>query len=124
MPPMDTNMGMPQGDMGSSMPPMDDNMGMPDQQDGGGNSEIEGIFSQLTPEKQKAVLKYAESMAEEDEPSSGPMSQTENYGVDGDLVVEITNDVLDDRKDKKKDKEDKKIGNEKVSRESVFRSKF
>jgi hypothetical protein len=68
----------------------------PNQQDlADGGSELENVFSQLDTEKQAAVLKYAKSMVENVEHE--------------DLVNEIENEIMADRKKPKKESINKEV---------------
>jgi hypothetical protein len=80
------------------------------------NSEIDDIFSQLDTEKQAAVIKYAKSMVNGNEPAG---IQDEEEG----MVTEITNNILDDKKEKPEDREDEKIRNKKVTNANPFVTK-
>lgn len=99
----------PMGELDGMGPDMEEQPPMDDQQtpEGlGGDSEIENIFSQLDTEKQAAVLKYAKSMVENVER--------------GNLVTEIENEILADRKKKEKEKINKDV----VNGDNPFETKF
>ena len=83
----------------------------PDMEDGKSDSEINDIFSKLDTEKQAAVIKYAKSMVNDDEP------------VEEELVNEITNNILEDGKEKPEDGKDEKIRNKKITTSNPFVTK-
>lgn len=93
---------------------------MPDMNDGGdkSDSEINDIFNQLDTEKQAAVIKYAKSMV--DNKSGNDESQPDVN--EEQIVNEITNNILDDRKDENNDNEEK-IRNKKITNSNPFISK-
>ena len=82
-----------------------------DDADSKSDSEIDDIFSKLDTEKQAAVIKYAKSMVSDDDVNEDEM------------VNEITNSVLDDRKEKPEEGEDKRIRNKKVTTSNPFITK-
>jgi len=76
-----------------------------------GDDELDAILTKLSPEQKKAVKKYAEGIADEDE------------GLDEDaMVTEITNNILDGEKPKPEDDKDEKVRNKKLNT-SPFKSK-
>lgn len=83
-----------------------------DMSDNGGNHEIDKIFDKLDTEKKAAVIKYAKSMVND----SDDEMKSEGRKRLGNIVNEIVNDVISDRKNK----DDKKIRNNRVTQENPF----
>lgn len=114
MPAGNVDMGEPDGmaqDFGGDMGDI-----QVDKEDEKGDSEIDSIFSKLDTEKQAAVIKYAKSMVSDD--SYGNEMPNED-----DMVNEICNSVIDDRREKPEEGEDKRIRNKKVTKANPFIAK-
>lgn len=117
MPPMD---GQPE--MGDDLRPeaQPNDMGMGDNQEPAPaeeGSEIDSVFSQLDTEKQAAVLKYAKSMVND---KAGEEPQPDANVEEEKIVTEITNNILNDRVDKKSNE---KVRNKKITNANPFITK-
>jgi hypothetical protein len=121
MPVGEPAMGEPQ-DMSQDF---NDNMGeIPvDKEDEKSDSEIDDIFSKLDTEKQAAVIKYAKSMVDDEGTESEPQTKESQMPGEDEMVTEIANNVLDDRKEKPEEGEDKRIRNKKVTKANPFITK-
>ena len=97
---------------------MNTDMGLEDDTSKEG-SEIDNVLAQLGTEEKAAVLKYAKSMIDDKPQTEAP--QNENVDED-EIVTEITNNILDDRKDPMKAK-DEKIRNTKITNSNPFITK-
>ena len=95
---------------------MTDPMGDETEMNGQSDSEIDNIFSKLDTEKQAAVIKYAKSMVGDDETAVDEPVDEET------IVTEITNNILDDRKDDT-EREDDKVRNNKITQSNPFMTK-
>jgi hypothetical protein len=81
---------------------------------GGDDDGLEDILSKLSPNQRKAVKKYAEGIADEDD---------DDTQMDEDaMVTEITNNILDDGNGKDEDDKDQKVRNKKLNK-SPFKTK-
>jgi hypothetical protein len=100
--------------MGQDMGP-EESMGAPEMDDEGQDDELTSVLAKLSPEQKKAVVKYAQGIADED---------GDDQGLDEDaMVTEITNNILDDGKQKPEDDKDQKVRNKKLKYGNPFSSK-
>lgn len=113
MPVGEPEMGEPQ-DMGPALNHGDDTP--VEDEPSQGYSEIDDIFSKLNTEKQAAVIKYAKSMVDGD-------AESEPEANEEDMVNEIANNIMDDKKEKPERDKDNKIRNKKVTVSNPFVSK-
>lgn len=135
MPPMDgSDDGMGEEPMGGDMPPMDGPENeAPDMGAEGGNNEIDDIFNKLSTEDQAAVIKYAKSMAkddeeESDEPAPNPEGDAPDMQAESinkklrNFVNEIVNNILGDNDEV--ERPDNKIRNKKAKTNSPFVTQY